>query len=174
MTNPKMLMILVPLLAIPVVRRIRRDFNFQRINSGRFRLRMVFISVLAVLVTALLTIVQPLLMALTWAISVSLLVLSLRLTEFEHRADGLWFRSNPWVGGALILLFVGRMIYRLYQILGAGTLGGMTNGDPTAQLGRSPLSLMIVLLLLSYHAMYYIMVTRRAAGWTDDSAMGAD
>ena len=76
MTDPKMLLLMALLLAIPVVRRIRRDFNFQRIASGRFRLRMIMISLLTVVVTIFLTMVQPLLMALTWAISFSLLGLS--------------------------------------------------------------------------------------------------
>jgi hypothetical protein len=172
MTDPKMLLIMAPLLAIPVVWRIRRDFNFQRIASGRFRLRMILMSLLTVVVTIFLTMAQPLLMALTWAISLSLLGLSLRLTVYESRPDGLWFRTNPWVGGTLILLFLGRMGYRLYQIAGSGALDAMANGDPTGQLGRSPLSWMIALLLLSYHAMYYIMVTRRAAGWSDNSSAG--
>ena len=164
MTDPKMLLIMAPLLAIPVVRRIQRDFNFQRIASGRFRLRMILMSLLTVVVTIFLTMAQPLLMVLTWAISLSLLGLSLRLTVYESRPDGLWFRTNPWVGGTLILLFLGRMGYRLYQIAGSGALDAVANGDSTVQLGRSPLSWMIALLLLSYHAMYYVMVTRRASG----------
>jgi len=168
MLDDKLLLLLL-FMTIPIVLRVRRDLGFQKVGSSRIRVRMVGLAMVSLLITAVLWAMSPVLTVVTWAISLSLLSLSLRTTKYEHRDDGLWFRANPWIGGCLVVLFVGRMGYRLYEIIAAGGLDAMADGQPVADdqaiaaLERSPLSLTVVLLLISYHAMYYLMVSRYAS-----------
>ncbi len=161
------LLILFLFLSIPLAMRIRRELGFQNASSRRILVRRIGLPILALFLTLLLGGREPVLAVLTWAISVSLTSLSLRITTFDRRPDGMWFRANPWIGGSLAALLVGRIAYRVYYGMSLGDLTSMQDGTGLESMGRSPISLMIALLLLSHFGLYYNLVVRKAAGFPD-------
>ncbi len=170
MFDEKLLMLLL-FMTIPIALRIRRDMGFQRADSGRITVRRLGLSVLALLLTALMIGRSPLLAGLTWAISLSLTTLSLRMTTFENRTDGIWFRTNPWIGGSLAALLVGRIAYRVYELQSQGDLSALQDYSELGVMCRSPLSLMIALLLFSYFGVYYNLVARHVKKFSSEAGV---
>jgi hypothetical protein len=81
-------------------------------------------------------------------------VYGLRLTKFEQTAQGLFYTPNAHLGIALSLLFIGRLIYRAFQIY-------LSVGNPSLHdFTRSPLTLAIFGTLAGYYVTYAIGLLR--------------
>jgi hypothetical protein len=80
-------------------------------------------------------------------------LLGLQLTRFERGADGAdVYIPNPWIGGALSALLLGRMVWRLAVVLPQmGTVAA--HGAPA--IGNSPLTLLVLGLIIGYYISYY-------------------
>jgi NhaP-type Na+/H+ or K+/H+ antiporter len=74
----------------------------------------------------------------------------LRLTRFETTEQGHFYTPNTHIGVALSLLFVGRMLYRIWLV------GGAVPAPGQPQLFQSPLTLFIFGLIAGYYLVYYI------------------
>lgn len=73
---------------------------------------------------------------------------SLRTTRFEVTPQGHFYTPNPYVGTAVVALFVARVGYRLvgtYQATGAFTM-------PPAEAIKNPFTVLVAGLLLGYYA----------------------
>ena len=159
------LLILVLFLTIPIVMRIRRDLGWQKTTSRRLLFRRIGLVLLALMLSGILFLREPILAALAWAISLSLTSLSLRMTTFESRDDGTWFRTNPWIGGTLAAIVVGRIVYRLFTMRAVSDMVMGPDGAGIQLMSRSPLSLALALLIISYFGVYYNLVVRRAGNF---------
>lgn len=82
----------------------------------------------------------------------------LRLTRFETTAEGRFYTPNMYLGIALSLLMVGRLVYRLTLLYGTSP---SPNQPPPAQLMQSPLTFFVVGLLVGYYIVYFIGVLAR-------------
>jgi hypothetical protein len=160
--EPTRIIYLFPLLLVMVVLRLRRDLGFQRVGSARVRIRMVMLFILAALVTGILVIQSPLLTILSLAASLSLVAFSVRTTVLEHRDDGIWFKPNQWVGTGLMVVYLGRIGFRFYQLWQSGALENIQVANATEIFVSSPLSRAALLLLVSYFAIYYLVISFRA------------
>ncbi len=161
MTNVPYIAFLVLFLATLALR-MRRELNFDRVGSLRFRLRLYTLPVIALLVSFIVARQSVSLLIMTWALSLSLVVYSLKTSVFEHRPDGFWFRKNPWVSVAVLTLFVGRLVYRSWVFMGAVDSAPHSAAEMSDYWVRTPFSLMTLLLLTSYNGFYYLAVYRRA------------
>jgi len=140
--------------------RMRRELSFVRIGSRRFVIRLVTLPIVAVLVSIIVAMRSPSNLIMTWALSIALVVYSLQTTEYEKRSDGVWFRKNRWIGAAVLLLFVGRLVYRSWVLMRMPETA-LQSSDQVAEFWvSSPFSLMTLLLLTSYNALYYIAVKK--------------
>jgi len=146
-----------PLMAFAVYRRVRGSFGRQPIRTTRMTVRVVIFAVLIGLM--MLSGLQDIRLAegalggVVAGASLALL-LGLRLTRFEIGGNGAdCYVPNPWMGGALTALLVGRLAWRFLMLAPA-----MTGGAAAAQVpgpGNSPLTMAIVGLTVGYYLAYY-------------------
>lgn len=141
---------LTPLLATAGIgvlyyRRIRRQFGRQPYQPKRAMARVVLLSLLLCgLVVSAVRLPNAGLAIGAGLLCGSLLgMAALRLTGVESSADGHWYTPNPWIGGALSLLLVGRLAWRWSQ-------GGFAAGTAQAQ-HASPLTLGLMAALVAFY-----------------------
>jgi len=147
-----------PLLAFMVWRRVRRQFGRQPVRRGAMIARVAILTALAGLVSLAGLRDPRLLEGLAGGLlcGAALGLLGLRLTRFERSVDGTdLYLPNPWIGATVTALLVGRLAWRFLMLLPqAGGVGPMvTPGAPP--LGNSPLTLLVVGLMVGYYVSYY-------------------
>ncbi len=122
-------------------RRIRRHFGWQPWRPLRNGIRIGVLSLVSVmLVFAALYIPHVALGIAAGAVAgIGLGIFALRHTVMSPRDGRLGYTPNPWIGGALALLLIGRLAWRWY---GGAFSQGMGNA--------SPLTLALAAALISY------------------------
>ncbi|WP_049620772.1 hypothetical protein [Frateuria defendens] len=153
-------LITAAVMALVVWRRARRLIGRQPIQRKRMTARIVILAVVVVMLGASGLHSPRLLEGLLGGavLGVGLGLLGLRLSRFERGPDGAdYYIPNPWLGGALVVLLVGRLAWRFMTML---PQGGQAGFDPAAPqgapaLGNSPLTLLVFGLLLGYYLAYY-------------------
>lgn len=154
--------IAVLVIVLLLYRRLRSHFGRQIVKPGRLRARIVVLSCLAaVLVVDSINTPHLLEGLLAGLVGGGLLALvGLRLTRFERGPSGSSYVPNPVIGGALVLLLVGRMVWRMLIAVPAAVEHAVPVHGP--MLGNSPLTLAVCGLTLGYHAVYYFGIVRRS------------
>lgn len=156
-------LIMLPLLAWIVWRRVSRQFGRQPIRRKRMIARIVIFvilgGVLALSGLHRLALAEGLLGGILVGCAIGLV--GLRLTRFEvDPVKGDCYVPNPWIGALLTALLLGRLGWRL---LHAGYLTpqtpamapeGMAAMQPMTQL-MTPLTLLVMGLLVGYYIAYY-------------------
>lgn len=145
--------IVAPLIVWRLYYRMRRNFGRQPIRPKRTWTRVGFLMLVSLLVASE-GFVDPRLalgLAAGLAGGVVLGLLALKLTRFEIDGSNDCYCPNPWIGLALTALFIGRLIYRFMVVWPemSHTAGGY------AQWHHSPLTSLILGLLLGYYIAYY-------------------
>ncbi len=134
-------------------RRIRRQFGRQQWQPGPRRwLRLILMAVLLGGVSLAAFKLADGLLPVAGGIAIGGLLgwLALRHTQIETVDGTHWYTPNPWIGGALSLLLVGRLAWRWSH--GAFVTG---NGAATMQ-QASPLTLAFISTLLAYYLVHGI------------------
>lgn len=167
--TPHMLMPLVmaPLMAFAVWRRARRTFGLQPIQRKRMLARVAIFSVLGGVMALGGAHDVRLLEGLGGGIvaGVALGLLAVRLTRFERGADGRdAYLPNPWIGGVLTALLVGRIIWRFAMLESTSSPAAVAGTMPA--FGNSPLTLLVFGLLIGYYVSYYAGVLIHHQRWT--------
>lgn len=146
--------VVAPLIVWRLYARTRRNFGRQPIQPKRMWMRVAIFSVVALLV-ATQGLLDPRLaagLAAGLAGGVLLGMLALKLTRFEIDGQNDCYFPNPWIGMGLTALFLGRLLYRL-MVLYPEMTQAASGGFATYQ--RSPLTMVILGLLLGYYIAYY-------------------
>ena len=152
------LLVLLPLVAWRVYARFRRMVGRQRLSRIRPWITLaIFPLVIALLGVA----AHEHLDRLFWlagglGLGALLGTFGLRKTRFEPTPEGLFYTPNAHLGIALSLLFVGRLVYRLFEVYLIAP--GMPNG--VDDFARSPLTLAVFGLLAGYYIRYAIGLVR--------------
>lgn len=129
-------------------RRIRRQFGRQQWRPGSRRwLRLGLLAVLLVGVSLAAFRIPNGLLPVAAGIVIGALLgwLALRHTQIETVDGTHWYTPNPWIGGALSLLLVGRLAWRWSHE------AFMTGDGAAAMQQASPLTLAFVSTLLAYY-----------------------
>jgi len=130
-------------------RRIRRQFGRQPYQPKRTLVRSALLGV--ALAGLLMAAVALPVAGLRLAVGVGLLVgtglgaLALQHMRLESADGARWYTPNPWIGGALSLLLIGRLAWRF----GHGPLA--TAGGAPAMQDASPLTLGLAATLVAYY-----------------------
>ena len=153
--------LLVPLVAWRVYSRIRRMVGRQRLSKWRARITLTIFP-LVCLMLAVGVIAHPERLAVFFVALASggaLSVHGLRKTRFEATPGMLYYTPNAHLGIALSLLFLGRVVYRAFEVysMPAATATG-------EQFARSPLTLAVFGLLAGYYIGYAVGLVRWRAG----------
>jgi hypothetical protein len=154
-------LVMLPILAWIVWRRVSRTFGQQPIRRGRMILRVVLFAlvgcVLALSGLHKIALAEGLFAGVLIGGSVGLL--GLRLTRFETDPQkGDCYVPNPWIGGALTLLLLGRLAWRMMVLLPLMRHSPAVAGADAMQSSgytSSPLTMLVVGLLVGYYIVYY-------------------
>lgn len=154
-------LILLPLLAWLVWRRISHTFGRQPVQRKRMIFRVVIFSIIGVAL-ALSGFHQ---LALAEGLFGGVLIggvlglVGLRLTHFEaDPVKGDCYVPNPWIGGLLAVLLLGRLGWRLMVIWPQlRHPPAQAVGDASQSMGyaSSPLTMLVIGLLVGYYIVYY-------------------
>jgi hypothetical protein len=152
------LVALVPLLVWRVYARFRRMMGRQRLSPARPWITLgVFSALTAVLAFAAHAHIERLWwMAAGWPAGALLAVYGLRLTRFEPTPQGLFYTPNAYLGIALSLVFLGRVLYRMFEVFALDAMAS----PKTASFTGSPLTLAIFGLLAGYYMTYALGLIR--------------
>jgi len=152
------LLVLVPLFAWRIYRRFRRLVGRQRLSKVRLWVTLVIYPALLVLLSFAARAHPERFWWLAGGGGIGFLLglFGLKETRFEPTPKGLFYTPHAHLGIALSLLFVARIVYRLYEVyvIEPPTTHGI--GD----FSRSPLTLAVFGLLAGYYITYAIGLFR--------------
>lgn len=149
-------LIMLPLLAWIVWRRVSRQFGRQPIRRKRMIARIAIFAVIG----ALLGLSGFHNIRLTEGLIAGALIgaligmVGLRLTRFEvDPVKGDCYVPNPWIGALLTALLLGRLIWRVMQMQQISAAAHAA-GYP-ASYTYSPLTMLVIGLLVGYYIVYF-------------------
>jgi hypothetical protein len=173
--DPKQItyLLMAAFVCFAIYRRIRRSIGRQVIHEGRLWVRIAIFGAVGALIlwdsvrnpTAIGAFLGGL------AGGAVLGLVGLRHTRFEFTPEGRFYTPHTYLGIAVILLFVGRLVYRFISISSYGAQNLGSNPDPFANMQRSPLTLAIFGLLVSYYIAYSLGVLQKARAATTANAL---
>ena len=139
------LLIFVPLVAWRMYSRVKRNIGRQHLSKWRPWITLTVFPVIVILIS-LSAFSQPMrLLAMAGGIVAGAVlgVFGTKHTKFENTPEGIFYTPNAHLGIALSVLFLGRVVYRMFQLYSM---------DPNAQpnpndFASSPLTLSIFGLL---------------------------
>jgi membrane protein CcdC involved in cytochrome C biogenesis len=168
MNHPASVVVPVLLIAFILYRRIRRTIGYQKLAQGRMTFRMVALAAVGalMLVAGAARPVVYLYDLVGIAAGIVLAYYAIRTTTFERRGDSWYYRPNAWVGAVLLVLFIGRLGYRLYEdyiLFKSGSAMYAQGQQPqfTAYY-HDPSTTLILFALIAYYVVYYSFVIRNA------------
>lgn len=156
--------IIVPLMALLVWRRISRNFGRQPIRRKQMVARIAVFAVIGALLMLAgvhdIRLAEGLLGGA--AIGAALGFAGLRLTRFEtDPVKGDCYVPNPWIGAALTALLLGRLVWRFMvlapQMQHAQALAASAPPGTNMSMGyqSSPLTMLVIGLLVGYYIVYF-------------------
>ena len=154
-------LIMLPLIALLVWRRVSRQFGRQPIRRTRMIVRIVIFSLLGGMLALSglhrAALAEGLLGGVLLGAALGLL--GLRLTRFEvDPRKGDCYVPNPWIGGVLTVLLLGRLVWRFMvmwpQMQHAQVAAGAYPMQPIGYTS-SPLTMLVIGLLVGYYIAYY-------------------
>ena len=165
-------LIMLPLLAWMVWKRVSRQFGRQPIRRKRMIARIVIFALIGCLLALSglqqLALAEGLLGGILIGGAVGLV--GLRLTRFEvDPVKGDCYVPNPWIGALLTALLLGRLAWRMLEVwhqmqLAPAAAGGVAAMQPMGQ-ALSPLTMLVIGLLVGYYIAYFTRCGRiRHAG----------
>jgi hypothetical protein len=149
------LLVLIPLILWRVYSRIRRLVGRQRSTLRRHWIGVVVFSLLSLLFAlgAMRNPVSLGALAAGLASGIGLAWWGLRLTRFEVTNEGYFYTPNAHIGIALSLLFIGRVLLRMFRMFGMSDLEVQAS---THDFSRNWLTLVCFGLLAGYYVAYAI------------------
>ncbi len=165
MTHGASFVLIAALIGFSLYRRIRRTVAFQPLKTKRLIVRMILLCVVAgMYLLGLLRYPQHLPYALLGLLAGAVLTyFAIRTTEFEQRGERLFYRPNVWIGTFLIVLFVGRLANRIFeierQVHSRIAAGQQMYGQPYGT-GSDPFIAVFWFTLVAYYVGYSIFLIR--------------
>lgn len=159
MSDPAYLpMLMVPLMAFAVYRRVRRNIGAQLLRPSQLKFRIGLLAVVLAMLALLSLQSLPMATAISGGVLVGAMLgfVGMRLTRFETRADGVYYTPNVYLGVALSLLVLARVVYRMSMLWSQGAAQAAHPGPPQF----SPLTFALVAVLIGYYLVYCIGILR--------------
>jgi hypothetical protein len=152
-------LMMIPLLAFAVWRRVRSQFGSQPIRRKKMTVRIVIFAVLGVLVMAASLHDMRLLGGLAGGAiaGAALGLIGLRFTRFlVDPVKGDCYVPNPYIGTLVTVLFLARLFYRYAMVYPQmQDASGATPPIHGPAIGQSPLTLAMFGLLVGYYVCYF-------------------
>lgn len=156
------------LIAFAIYRRIRRNIGIQKLSTKRMWLRMIIFIVLSLFLLGI-SAAQPLSYlsdAIGAAVGFILAYFSIQSTEFEIYKNKWHYRPNVWISAVVIVLFLGRLLFRLvpvYEMMShLPKDGAVPNSMQTQPYGSNPWTAGLLFIFVAYYIAYYGFLIRKA------------
>jgi hypothetical protein len=151
------------LVVFAVYRRLRRSFGRQLLRPTRMTIRMVLLTlIVCALLPSALRSTQYLGAQLAGAaLGIGMGFWGAQRTRFLMAGERLYYVPHTYTGIAVSLLFVGRLVFRIFQAyIGAHAGQAAYPADPSQAMGaasmvRSPLTVGVFFVLAGYYLYYY-------------------
>lgn len=157
--------VVIALICLGIYRRVRRNIGWQRLKRGNLVFRTVIFLVIGLLflvagLTHPISIVSDVIGV---TLGAFLGVYGVNLTRFEQREGRLYYCPNIWVGTAVTLLFLGRLIYRFYTIYSSGALNGAAQQNPNQfqSMAGNSWAAGLLLIMFAYYIFYYAVLLKK-------------
>jgi len=151
-----------------IYRRTKRTIGFQRLVTRRLKLRIGVFSLIGLIILGF-GFVHPIhfiAYAIGLAAGIALGLTAIRHTRFEQRPDGWYYRTHLWVEIAVLVLFLGRVAYRVVFIAltasSASNPAAMNPADPS-QFTKDPLTAGVFFVIVSYYVLFFGYLLREEA-----------
>ncbi|MBB3226359.1 hypothetical protein FHW69_000949 [Luteibacter sp. Sphag1AF] len=152
-----------PLIVLMLYRRLRSHFGQQPIRVRRMTTRLVIFSMIACAMLS--SVLQDVRLGEGAAggliLGAALGLVGLRFTRFGRNEAGDTYTPNPWIGGALSMLLIGRLIWRfaaLAPVFAGAEHAAQVHGPAP---GNSPLTMLVIGLNIGYYIAYLAGVLLR-------------
>ena len=141
-------------------RRLKRLFSRQRYSTLRVLIPVGLFGLLTFLLFPMLSLTTGLAPTVGVAVGVALGLYGFRLTKFDSSGDEIYFTPDRYVGSIVLVLFVGRMTYRVLALGNLSDLAASQSNGAMAPIEfvRSPLTAALLFVLLGYYLSYYVSI----------------
>jgi hypothetical protein len=159
------------LIVFSIYRRLRRNFGAQPLRPKSMAVRIVVLLVVAALLLPVALHGGEFLLLAVAGVSAGagLGLFAASRTRFEKRDGLLYYIPHTYTGLLVTALFLGRLLYRLFELYATGLLPGATSGAATGlhagdrgadvygtqAMLHSPLTVGIFFVLIGYYVTYY-------------------
>jgi hypothetical protein len=149
------------LIGFIIYRRTKRTIGFQKLSRKRLMFRTMMFGILGLVILGL-GFLHPIFFvadAVGLAGGVVLGLIAIRHTRFEKREDVWFYRTHLWVEITVLVLFLGRIAYRLLFIVSASSPNAMNPTDPS-QITKDPLTAGIFFVIVSFYLLYFVYLIK--------------
>jgi TRAP-type mannitol/chloroaromatic compound transport system permease large subunit len=141
-----------------VYRRTKRSIGFQKFSRKNLLFRTILFGVLGIVILGF-GFLHPIHFAadaIGLAGGIILGLIAIRHTRFEKRETGWYYRTHLWVEVAVLVLFLGRIAYRMLFIFSEGqaTAANMSVADPS-QFAKDPITSGVFFIIVTYYVLYF-------------------
>jgi hypothetical protein len=150
--------------------RVRRNIGWQQLNPGKTQvlIAIYFIIGLIFLISGAFHPISLISDAAGILIGAIIAYYGADMTRFEQRDGRYYYRPSAWIGSLVTAIFLGRLIYRMYEMYLQVNLGGPQGGfsmtDRLATMGYNadaPWTSGHLLIMFAYYVTYYIILLRK-------------
>jgi hypothetical protein len=158
--------ILILFILYRIFKRVRRNFGWQPLNTGKMQLSAVIFLLLGAIflfygASHTISLISD---AAGILIGGVLAYYGAITTRFEQRGGELYYRPNSWIGSTVTVLFFARLIYRFYIVFTmapqAGGQGGQSwsSGLQSMSVGWSS---GLIFVMFAYYVAYNLLLQRK-------------
>lgn len=164
--DPKLVstVLIIAVVLWSIYRRVRRNIGRQQVTPIRMRWRIGILLVVGVLIAIPAFREFDLIGALLAGVVGGLVLawFGLQGTKFETTPEGHFYTPHTYIGIAVSLLLVGRVLYRFITVYPLAQAASDAGANPFAAYQKSPLTLAIFGVVVGYYVAYYIGVLMKS------------
>jgi hypothetical protein len=144
-----------------IYRRTKRTIGFQKLSRKRLMFRTIMFGILGLVILGLGFLHPIFFVADAFGLvgGIALGLFAIRHTRFEKREDVWFYRTHLWVEITVLVLFLGRIAYRMLFIVSASSPSAMNPADPS-QLAKDPLTAGIFFVIVSFYLLYFVYLLK--------------
>lgn len=169
MNHPATLVVPIAIVVWIVYRRIKRTIGFQHYSKRRLLVRTIILSVIGALVIAL-GIFHPIAFAgdaAGMAAGALLAYAAIRYLTFENREGEWYYRTHVWVETVVLVLFLGRMAYRIIESVATSGHSGRNNSLAHIE---DPITAGALLMFVCYYILVATVLIQKEKKLTSNTA----
>ena len=168
MDHVQSMAIIIFVIGFAIYRRIRRTVGSQPLKIKRLRVRIIIFLVIGLifLVSGVMHPISLISDLVGCVIGAVLAYYGAGLTRYEQRDNTWYFQPNPWIGGVVVVLFLGRFLYRFYEMYSLGLLNGTGSTSESSlhqmnMLSGTSWTSGLLLIMFAYYIVYFILLMRK-------------